>query len=262
MDTDEMVELYTVGMLSASEIAAVSGMSKGGVTKRLKKAGVTFRDQHLARRIKLAKMTKEELRCGPRIQTDDKLIRSMYLNSKLSEQAIARKLGVSRSVIRRRLSVMDIRIRTQGESQAIRMKKMTADERKKLTSAANKTVRGTKQSDSTVAKRQRSMEGWPDSSHEILAQFLFARSGIALQFNQAIGRYRIDLCDWEHQVAIEINSGHWHTERGKQEIDRRKSRFLLNRGWTLFVINRRDFDKIPEIADAIRSLPVSGTIPE
>src|SRR5437764_402015 len=100
--------------------------------------------------LRRAGVAKRARRHGPnlarRLKIDVAQIITRY-NRGETEQAISLSLGVSRPAVRRRLIEAGIRPRSYSEAQFIRMKRLTASERLRLSAAAHAAVRGKRQSE-------------------------------------------------------------------------------------------------------------------
>lgn len=100
---------------------------------------VGFTADNLSRHLRNMSVETDR-RCGRkasnRLPIDTKMVVSAYISGD-SENAIAKKIGVSRNVIRTRLLDAGVCIRSGSEANVIRFNRATATERKLITSAAN-----------------------------------------------------------------------------------------------------------------------------
>jgi len=156
-----------------------------------------------------------------------------------SEQKIAKSLGVSRSVIARRLAEAGIRRRTESEIRKLMWKKITSStERKRLMSAAHAAIRDVTQSEEhrckiAITREQRQIG--IERAERILADKL-RKYGLTITLQKAIGRYNVDIAIHEGSIAVEIFGGHWHGHGRHAARFRKRFDYLLNSGWLPIII--------------------------
>lgn len=166
----------------------------------------------------------------------DDLIRS-YLEGE-PEQAIAKRLGVSRTPVRRLLLAHGVPIRGIGEANAIRMGRMSPDERRQLASKANAARRGQRDTVATITARGHARALGLEHSRRVqqpietvVADLLRAR-GISPTAQQAVDSYNLDLS--VGAVAVEVHRGP-NNPMGQTHL-RKRAEHLLNRGWHVYYL--------------------------
>jgi len=182
--------------------------------------------------------------------------------SGFSEQRLAKKFGVNRGTIRRRLLETGTEIRRQKDANFLRSGNYSVEERRRMAKTANEVRRGMKVSWQTKCKHARTIEKQPYASGIIsneekkLFEMLKDRNIDTIP-QKAIGGYNCDLA--AYPIAVEIFGGnfHWYGRAGKRFFPR--STYILNQGWFLYIISiagwqitRIDADKIASYIKTIR----------
>lgn len=177
----------------------------------------------------------------------DKII-ALY-KSGISEQGLAKRFGVNRGTIRRRLIETGTEIRRQKEANFLRSSNYSAEERKRMARKAHEIRRGMKVSWETKCRHAQTIEKQPYKSGTVskaekqLRKLLINR-GIQTIPQKAFGAYNCDLA--AYPVAVEIFGGafHWYGNHGR--LFAKRTNYILNSGWFLYIIfvNRRHIDNI------------------
>lgn len=267
IDRDNVVERYRSGE-TISHICEVFAADYKTIRTILARAGVEVRSKSEETRLRMSKLTgpeiatlmaparlaKESTKGMPnlkrRIAVDDRAIVSRYASGE-SEKAIAESLGVSRSVVRRRLLDAGVNPRGGSESMRIRMANMTSDERKLITTHARSACTQSRQETLSVV-------GWGENT---LRDWLVDR-GCETIPQLAMGPYNIDLA--VHPVAVEV----WNSATNPLRLRRahEKAKYLRERGWSLVwvwirkdhVFDERVADEIVAIIERTRLNPSTG----
>lgn len=169
---------------------------------------------------------------------DDESVVRQYLAGD-SIMKLAKIYGVSRNVIRRRLSESDVPPRDYSQAGLARVAKLDEAERKKLTAKAVKTNTGTPRTEETVAKLAQAREirqhnHFYSPVAKMVAVALRSR-GLVVADNHAIGRFVVDLA--VGSIAIEVlDSNRNHSTKSSGG----RLRYLMNHGWSVIYI-RTDY---------------------
>lgn len=214
----KIITLYQTGK-STNKIADIFGVDTGVISRRLKEQGIEP--------------------TGVRIDLPTDKIISLYEGGS-SENALADKFGVSRNVIRRHLVENGIHIRTQSEAEALKWSQMSEEERKAQVEAAHEAATGREHTFEELCKRAKTRERNASedyghvSDYEVELRSMLSDRGINTTIQKAIGPYNCDLA--ASPVAVEVYGGHWHwTGDHLARVDKR-FRYILNRGWFIYVI--------------------------
>ncbi|EPG7809874.1 MULTISPECIES: helix-turn-helix domain-containing protein [Enterobacteriaceae] len=154
--------------------------------------------------------------------------------SGISEQAIARKIGVSRSVVKRRLEVAGIERRGRSTAAINRFSTSSLEERRIVTAAAISVRRG--QVDSDEVRERRSMNQRADRVGMFESEIIenLASMGVACNGQFPVGPYNVDLTIAGTTVAVEIYSTHPSKDRMTRLHQRAKD--ILNYGYSMLVV--------------------------
>lgn len=156
-----------------------------------------------------------------------------------SEQAIAKSFGVSRSVVRRHLREAGVEIRGRSQATALRMAKLTPEERLRLAENAHAAVRGKPQSVEHRVKCALGREANPPPMPATEAEFaalMLSRHGVRMERERAIGPYNMDFALTESRVAVEIYGGNWHASSRHAARHRQRLDYMINAGWAVIVV--------------------------
>jgi len=221
-DIGDVRRMYDEGRC-VREIAEHFGFNFHTFFNWAKRSGLQTRSQPEANRIALAgnhaEIAKESI--------------SLY-RSGMSEQAIAARFGVDRNVVRRILLRAGITPRNRSASMYLRMSQTSADERKRLTSAAHNAVRGMVRTEAELAIRAATRERTQSkvgNGERLFAKWLAAR-GIDSSPQKAVGRYNLDLAIPPIAVEIHITPDHpLNHPRSRKRI-----KYLTDRGWHVLYV--------------------------
>ncbi|SCF39382.1 Very-short-patch-repair endonuclease [Micromonospora carbonacea] len=181
-----------------------------------------------------------------------------------SELSLSARYGVSRNVIRRRLDILGVSIRSHSQAGKVRASKMTPEQRRAQSQRARDAWRpSTKSMPSKASKPRSKLVAEPtyvgaDGRRRYTEEFMIARArqrqerrsnhsagdqlmedmlrqrGLAPVAQQAIGKYNVDVA--VAPVAVEVLGGGWHLEKRHHST---RTPQILNAGWHLvFVWNR------------------------
>jgi hypothetical protein len=159
-----------------------------------------------------------------------------------SENALAKELGVSRNVIRKRLLDNGIEPRTQSQAESLKWSQMTALQRKLQIQSAHLAARGPQSFEHRCSIARSVQKSAKQSPLEVVVQKdleprLLRPDLIVPQ--KAIGPYNCDL--GVRPVAVEIFGGHWHWYGKHLARTEKRIRYICNQSWALLmlVINAR-----------------------
>ena len=164
------------------------------------------------------------------------LLVSSYINGK-SIKKLSAEFGINRNVIRNRLIKANVHIRNRSEAMYIRMKNTPPDIRKQLTIAAHIAKKGSHIPTSQLIIRaiQNQSKGILNTTEQLLFRML-QKQGFHITPQKAIGIYNCDLAINEPPIAIEIFGGHWHSYGRHAARMLRRSKQILNSGFSLIII--------------------------
>lgn len=208
---DHAIDLYLAGE-PEPEIIATTGVSHSALHRERGRRGIPPRRNR---------------------DVDSTAIVAAYLAGE-SEYALARHLGVSRGVVRKRLTDAGVTIRRPSEAGLVRASKMPKAQRATQAAAAQRAARQRKVSEAELCTRARARErdGKFGSEGELfLAQLLERRDLLPIP-QKAIGKYNIDMAAAE-TVAVEVLGGNWHSTKGTHAI---RTPQILNAGWHLIMV--------------------------
>lgn len=213
-DLDHAIELYLSGQ-PVEEIIANTGISKSVLNRTARARGIPPRTNAIT------------------LPTAEIVL--AYEGGE-SEQAIARRYGVMRAVVRRHLKESGVHLRGQAEANALRMSKMSPAERAGLTEAAHDAVRGKPVSGRSLqlAAQRREQNPWHAnrSASEVRFQQWLSDRGLVFTPQKAIGPYNVDFA--VSSIAVEILGGGWHAAKHARHA--RRSPYILDAGWHLLMI--------------------------
>lgn len=244
LDVDDLVRRYQSGE-SPDRIAESLGVSTMVVRNRLAKAGVPRRTVSEAQRLRFG---------TPAIDGD--AARAAHEAGE-SVKSISLRLGVSRPAVNRAIKLAGGTIRGRSEAMFVRMASTTPEDRLRLTDAAHAAVRGVPQSEEQrckVAASRQSRWGMVGPDELLMADWLEAR-GLAVSRQHAVGRYNVDVAVTASAVAVEVFGGHWHTHGSHAAVYRKRTDYLLDRGWTTVIVwATAAYPLAPEAADYVVAL--------
>jgi len=238
-DFDDVRKLYREGA-SISQLARRLGIAYGTFYGWARRNGLCLRPQ--SETVRLARADSHAGIAAGAIR--------LYRDG-LSEKAVAERFSVDRNVIRRLSLRANVKPRGRSESMCLRMSQTSADERRRLASAAHSAVRGRARSESELAvralRRERTQEKIGDGER-LFANWLAAR-GSTTSLQKAVGRYNIDVA--LPPVAVEIHVTSQNPLKRVQTRERIK--YLADRGWhVLYVwVSKRHFLSEAAADDAV-----------
>lgn len=220
---NDAVALYVAGK-TLREAAAIVGISESPIGRELKRRGITGRSR--------------------RLPTNREAV-DAYIAGE-SEQAVARRFGMDRGVLRRQLIEAGVEgIRSYSEAQKIRAQRMTIEERKRNVAAANAAVRGKPVPEGRLVKAAQAREAAAVVGSAGEALMLRMLADLEPVPQKAVGRYNVDLA--VAPVAVEVLGGEWH---GYKRHHLTRSKAILNAGWVmLFVWNTQTYPLAGGAAD-------------
>ncbi len=214
IDLNDLLARYQSGE-SLNALAERYGVHRLTVRRRLESAGVELRP-----------------RSQPRLRIDIGESMVSAYDAGASVLALAKSYGISRGAVVARLKRAGRIARSGSEANLIRMSRLSSDERKLLASAANQSVRGTRQSFELLCKkalgRERSVT--PNATEQLMASML-NEAGFETQFEKAIGPYNVDVAMTGPRIAVEIFGGRWHAYGRHATRFRKRSDYLVDAGW-------------------------------
>lgn len=166
-----------------------------------------------------------------RVDVTDDMLRQMHAEE-LSVLEMSKRTNYARVSIVRRLKGLGLPIRGGSQANAIRMSRMTTEERAMLADAAHRATRGRTASLAERVLRARTVAALAKMSR-IEAVFFdaFTAVGLSPVPQYQVGIWNIDLALPERMLAVEIDPGHWHTTPKKIPVDAAKDAELRAAGW-------------------------------
>lgn len=158
--------------------------------------------------------------------------------SGLSENQIAKHLGVSRTAIRKRLIKAGITPRTQSEAESLKWSQFTPEQRRQQVAAANKACRGRVHSEEERIKRAQTTyvrQLRISANEQRLADMLRAQ-GLTVEQQFPVYTCNVDLAVHPGPIAVEVHGGGWHSAEGHRLKLLRKREQLFSRGWALIEV--------------------------
>jgi len=224
-DLDNAVKLYLTGV-NIIQSAKSFHTSYETLRDYLDSKGL-LRTSVESRRIQAQKISATRITNNP--ISDDVI--AMY-NSGISENAIAKKLGVSRSVIKTRLIINNVKRRGQTESNRLRASQMSETEKKEVIKAAQESTRGVPLSMEHKIKIAKTREKIAKASktEKLLCSWLDKANIINIP-QKAIGPYNADIAI--NTIAVEVLGGYWHSTKFSHS---KRSRYILDSGWNMLFI--------------------------
>lgn len=172
---------------------------------------------------------------GNRLDVPTEEIATLYRNG-MPEYMIAKRFGVSRMVITRRLKEAGVEKRPIGDVVRATVAARTPEENQRYTEAAHAAVRGIPKTHDVKCRmalgKQRALSHV--SPQERVLQDMLTKRGIAVIPQQAIGPYNCDL--GTYPVAVEIFGGGWHWTGRHLLRTPERFRYILNAGWHILVV--------------------------
>lgn len=149
-----------------------------------------------------------------------------------SEYAIAKRFGVSRTVIRDRLKDAGVTIRGSSAAGLMRVSRTPADQLRRQVEAAHRAPRRRITEEELFTRaRAREHVGRLGSPGEQLLAHLLEERGFAPIPQKAIGKYNVDMSF--DSIAVEVLGGNWHAANRTHAT---RSPYILNEGWHLIFV--------------------------
>lgn len=212
---EHAAKLYTAGQ-TLKEAGAVVGVHPDSLSREFKRLGVAVRPP-----IRPAGWNRIDMPAD---------VPAAYLAGE-TEQAIALRLGVARTAVKRWLVEAGIKRRGLSESQQLRNERLTPEERKRNAQAAHNAKRGTPNTEEQLCKMAATREATECSPYSAgTARFCDELDvlGVSYKREKAVGRYNVDVALTAQPVAVEVLGGYWH---GYKRIHARRTPYILDRGW-------------------------------
>lgn len=153
-----------------------------------------------------------------------------------SEYSIARRLNVSRHVVRRQLTALGVQIRSHSEAGLLRAAQMTPEQRAVQASQAHEATRGRVvpltekiRRAETNERRGHCASGTSDGERRMI-RWLRERGEIPVP-EKAVGPYNVDMA--VHPVAVEVLGGGWHFYKRHHAV---RTPYILDAGWHLVFV--------------------------
>lgn len=160
-----------------------------------------------------------------------------YLSG-ISENAIAKRFNVSRTVIRKILIDHNIPIRDNATANRNMMLNRTPEENRRNIKAAHLATKGKRQSPQFREKLALSKErnGTGITSNEAILTEKLKAKGFKITPQKAVECYNIDIAIPKFRIAVEIFGGGWHAHGYHARSFRKRFDLLLDRGWIPIII--------------------------
>ena len=188
-----------------------------------------------------------------------------YLSGE-AEWTIAKRLGVSRQVIRRQLLQVGVKIRTQSESSNLVYATRGADFAKAITASANVAARGRKASEGERIKRAINIEQTQSRTSPLEDVVLTWLDAYKVTRQKALSIYNIDLFLEESAIAVEVFGGSWHASGHHLAAHVQRCKYILDQGINIIIIWSTFFHPIVDIGkeqlirqiEELRGLPAGS----
>lgn len=156
-----------------------------------------------------------------------------------SEYELSLRYGVSRAVIRKRLTDSGVTVRSMSDAGKVRASKMTPEQRAAQAAAAHTAARGREHTEAERRKgaATRERQGKVGSAGEQYLIDCLRDRGLAPVPQKAVGRYNVDIA--VPPVAVEVLGGGWHL---KKAIHVERTKRILNEGWHLLFVWNHEGD--------------------
>mgnify|MGYP001558675514 CR=1 FL=1 len=221
-DRDELVKLYLAGANEA-QLARQLSVSKQQIKTELLRRGI---------RRNLVDQALFEWHQHTTLSYDD--VVRFYLAGE-SENQVAKQCNSVRGVIRRILLLQGVTPRDQSESETLKWQNMPNETRQRQVTAAHAAMRGsTRSRDERITHALGVQRIGRLNGSERLMHGLLAERGVITVPQQAIGPYNSDL--GATPVSVEILGGGWHYAPVRNANIVRKTRYALDAGWHVLMI--------------------------
>lgn len=164
------------------------------------------------------------------------LVVSLY-KSGVSQNAIAKQLGVSRSVIRNRLCKAGVIIRGPAEANQLMMSKRTPEENARNSRAAHDAVRNKPKTHQQLCNHalgvQNAFTSFKSPYEQDIADELINR-GIKFVPQLAVDKYNINFAIGNN-IALEVFGGNWHAKGRHRARFAERSKKLFDSGYAIVI---------------------------
>ena len=166
----------------------------------------------------------------------DKIIQEY--RSGVSENALSKIYGVSRSVIRKRLIDNGVMRRNQSMSETVKWARMTPAQRRHQTRAAHDAATGRKRSvneriEGALSRERIGKLRW---RFEPVVYDALLQQGEMIIKQMAIGTYNCDFGLPNSHIIVEVFGGNWHLYGKKRAANERRIKYFLDCGWSVLCI--------------------------
>ena len=227
-NVDNAISDYLSGM-SCQVSSGRNGVSEARLRTILKSQGL-WRTPEQRSALKAQHISEALLQC-----VDSENVVSRYVGGE-SENEIAKSLGVSRTLVRKRLTMAGVPLRDNATANRQMVAGRSAEENAALIAAAHAAVKGSTYTDQHVSNIASSREKL--LTHATAEELEFARwvteRGIECVPQKAVGRYNVDLAT--SSVAVEIFGGGWHAYGEHRRRAEKRLDYILDQGWNLLII--------------------------
>jgi len=207
----------------------------------------------------------------PRKNVDTDHLRRLY-DEGMSVMQMAPLLGVSRPIVASRLRELGLPVRSRSDANRLRMQRLSAQERRDLTLAANNAIRASRRPPAAPRARTRDSEAVARRRAKAVARTRAARLsvrspdevelarhlrdlGVDFTPQQVFGTYNIDIA--VGNVAVEVHSA--ATDPRRRSSLAQRSMNLLDAGWSVVHVwrafGRNDAEHLVALIDRLRGLP-------
>ena len=198
-----------------------------------------------------------------RLSLDYQHIVELY-RSGMSENQIAKQLGVARGTIRKRLIKAGITPRTQSEAESLKWVGMSIEQRSCQVAAAHEATRGRVHSEDEKIRRAQTnyRTGTRISPLEIRVAAVLRAHGLIIEQQFPIHTCNVDLAVHPGSIAVEVHGGGWHSTPTHRRLMAQKAEKLFGDGWALVEVwidrrfsFERTADELIALIDELRGLP-------
>jgi transposase-like protein len=151
-----------------------------------------------------------------------------------SVNALAKEYGVSRQAVNRWLGLAGASTRDRSAAMRVRWDGMTAEDRRKLTVAAQAAAKGRQASAEERNRRAQTVsayEGWWGLGEDVVVEALVAAGPDVIR-QHPVGPYNIDIA--VGSVAVEVHRRTTHP--GRASINKSRTAYLNEQGWRVLYV--------------------------
>lgn len=221
LNIDDIIKDYTINRLTIKKIATKNGVSTETISKTIKEKGIKITNNY----IRPLKTYKADL--------VKKIVQLHY--DGISVLQISKQCDIARPTVVTIIKREGITIRNGSEANIIRMRKLSPEQKSKLTEKAHEAIRGTKKTFEAKVKNAITKQklGTMSEYEEVIYRGLL-NAGLNPIPQLAVGIYNCDIA--VYPVAVEIWGGGWHFSGRHAARFPERVKYFGNAGWSKLII--------------------------